>query len=167
MRYDSCRQCTKRRIKCDKSTPQCFKCVKRGLECSGVGKKYHFVEDYTSRVVKASSLSHGPSYRERLQQGDRIKLNDGPHKSWKEVQATLDEGRDRSTEGGDEHCEVEATVVSPSCLGVPHADTATAIQPLLQAFSLTSLVQEATPPLISSLQTHRPEQMMLFDHCKY
>ncbi|PYH48081.1 Zn(II)2Cys6 transcription factor [Aspergillus saccharolyticus JOP 1030-1] len=33
-----CRQCTKRRIVCDKAEPTCQKCLKKGIECSGLGR---------------------------------------------------------------------------------------------------------------------------------
>ncbi|PYH90948.1 hypothetical protein BO71DRAFT_443549 [Aspergillus ellipticus CBS 707.79] len=33
-----CFQCSKRRIICDRGEPTCFKCVKKGIECSGLGR---------------------------------------------------------------------------------------------------------------------------------
>lgn len=167
MRYDSCRQCTKRRIKCDKGAPRCSKCVKKGLECSGVGKTYRFVKNYTSRVVKASTLPRGPSSSARPQQGDQAELNDESNSYWERLQTTLDQVRVRSTEDADEDFDVEATVASPPCPRPRHADAVIAQQSLLQASSFTVIAQEVYPPLRHALQTHRPEQMMLFDHCKY
>lgn len=43
MRLDSCRECVRRRIRCDASTPECAKCLKKGIKCSGIGKQYRFV----------------------------------------------------------------------------------------------------------------------------
>lgn len=45
MQNDSCQQCKRRRIECDAAVPQCAKCRKKGLLCSGPGKQYRFVDD--------------------------------------------------------------------------------------------------------------------------
>ncbi|KAH9203564.1 fungal-specific transcription factor domain-containing protein, partial [Leptodontidium sp. 2 PMI_412] len=39
-----CHECSKRRIKCDKTEPRCFKCQKKGIACSGQGVRYRFWE---------------------------------------------------------------------------------------------------------------------------
>jgi hypothetical protein len=70
MRYDSCRQCTKRRIKCDQGVPRCAKCVKKGLECSGIGKTYRFVENTTPDTILASSPARSRRSKPRNDEGD-------------------------------------------------------------------------------------------------
>jgi len=75
MRYDSCRQCTKRRIKCDQGVPRCAKCVKKGLECSGIGKTYHFVENKTPDTILASSSArsrHDEQRNDELDNPDQV-----------------------------------------------------------------------------------------------
>lgn len=44
-----CFQCTKRRIFCDQTEPQCLKCAAKGLECSGNGVRYRFNDGIASR----------------------------------------------------------------------------------------------------------------------
>ncbi|KAH7086061.1 hypothetical protein BKA63DRAFT_32045 [Paraphoma chrysanthemicola] len=44
----SCRECSRRRIKCDASVPHCQKCKKKGLECSGYGFRYRFANSLSS-----------------------------------------------------------------------------------------------------------------------
>lgn len=44
-----CFQCNKRRITCDGASPQCNKCARKGLECSGNGVRYRFNESVASR----------------------------------------------------------------------------------------------------------------------
>jgi hypothetical protein len=56
MPRDGCRECLYRRIRCDKTEPSCQKCLKKGLECSGVGK-FCFVNGVTRRRRKIASLS--------------------------------------------------------------------------------------------------------------
>ncbi|KAL2207050.1 hypothetical protein CC79DRAFT_1341829 [Sarocladium strictum] len=36
----ACSQCCRRRITCDRTEPQCLKCQKKGLQCSGQGVRY-------------------------------------------------------------------------------------------------------------------------------
>jgi hypothetical protein len=54
MPRDGCRECLYRRIRCDKTDPSCQKCLKKGLECSGVGK-FCFVNEVTRRRRKIAS----------------------------------------------------------------------------------------------------------------
>lgn len=44
-----CYNCSKRRILCDETEPQCLKCVKKGLECSGQGLRIRFNNGVASR----------------------------------------------------------------------------------------------------------------------
>lgn len=44
-----CYSCSKRRILCDETEPQCLKCVKKGLECSGQGLRIRFNNGVASR----------------------------------------------------------------------------------------------------------------------
>jgi hypothetical protein len=54
MPRDGCRECLYRRIRCDKTDPSCQKCLKKGLECSGVGK-FCFVNGVTRHRRKTAS----------------------------------------------------------------------------------------------------------------
>ena len=54
MPRDGCRECLYRRIRCDKTDPSCQKCIKKGIECSGVGK-FCFVAGVTRRRRKTAA----------------------------------------------------------------------------------------------------------------
>lgn len=56
MPRDGCRECLYRRIRCDKTDPSCQKCIKKGIECSGVGK-FCFVAGVTRRRRKITAPS--------------------------------------------------------------------------------------------------------------
>ncbi|CAH0017207.1 unnamed protein product [Clonostachys rhizophaga] len=43
-----CYECSKRRINCDRTEPDCQKCVSKGLSCSGLGQGYTFVDGFSS-----------------------------------------------------------------------------------------------------------------------
>ncbi|CAH0038485.1 unnamed protein product [Clonostachys solani] len=43
-----CYECSKRRINCDRTEPNCQKCVSKGLSCSGLGQGYTFVDGFSS-----------------------------------------------------------------------------------------------------------------------
>lgn len=49
MPRDGCKECSRRRIKCDKGTPECAKCLKKGIKCTGVGRQIRFVEGAISK----------------------------------------------------------------------------------------------------------------------
>jgi hypothetical protein len=65
MPRDGCRECLYRRIRCDKTDPSCKKCLKKGLECSGVGK-FCFVNGVTRRRQKIASPSTASKIRPSL-----------------------------------------------------------------------------------------------------
>ncbi|TFB00183.1 hypothetical protein CCMA1212_007592 [Trichoderma ghanense] len=41
-RNDGCLECRTRRVRCDKTEPECFKCCKKGIKCSGQGIECRF-----------------------------------------------------------------------------------------------------------------------------
>ncbi|VUC22748.1 unnamed protein product [Clonostachys rosea] len=43
-----CYECSKRRINCDRTEPDCQKCISKGLSCSGLGQGYTFVDGFSS-----------------------------------------------------------------------------------------------------------------------
>lgn len=45
MPRDGCKQCSRRRIRCDKTGSPCRKCIAKGLDCSGYGVDYRFAAD--------------------------------------------------------------------------------------------------------------------------
>lgn len=60
-RTKGCFQCSKRRIDCDLGQPQCKKCAKKDLECSGLGR-IRFVQGVASRgKLKGSKIPTLPA----------------------------------------------------------------------------------------------------------
>ncbi|KAI9045149.1 Zn(II)2Cys6 transcription factor [Aspergillus affinis] len=44
-----CYECSQRRINCDRTEPQCTKCMSKGIICSGFGIRYRFREEVSTR----------------------------------------------------------------------------------------------------------------------
>ncbi|KAK1530005.1 hypothetical protein CPAR01_12317 [Colletotrichum paranaense] len=44
-----CYECSKRRISCDRAEPECEKCSRKGLKCSGLGVRHRFSDGAASR----------------------------------------------------------------------------------------------------------------------
>ena len=153
MRYDSCRQCTKRRIRCDQGVPRCAKCIKKGLECSGIGKTYQFVQNTTPETIETSS-----SLRSR-QSGPCAGEGDAPN----DVTNTADDGSVGFivNEGED----IEAITAS-------QADTQQSIDGTIlhlpREQTVSGMIAAHTPhyPLDYCLALYKPGQLMLLDHCK-
>ncbi|KAI5195538.1 hypothetical protein E4T39_08165 [Aureobasidium subglaciale] len=49
MPRDGCKECSRRRIECDKGSPECAKCMKKGIICTGVGRQIRFVDGVISK----------------------------------------------------------------------------------------------------------------------
>lgn len=72
MNFDSgqgCLECRTRRVRCDKTEPECFKCCKKGIKCSGQGIECRF-----SSHMKYSS-SPRPSQSTTRTAGDGAKAS--------------------------------------------------------------------------------------------
>ncbi|KAK2758399.1 hypothetical protein CKAH01_16840 [Colletotrichum kahawae] len=52
-----CHECSQRRINCDRTKPSCVKCTTRGIQCSGFGLQYKFLDGF-SRRGKSQSLGN-------------------------------------------------------------------------------------------------------------
>lgn len=159
MRYDSCRQCTKRRIKCDKGAPRCAKCVKKGLECSGIGKTYHFVENVTPETVGTSF-----SLRNRHGQLHHDVLNDVSGTAvCPNLQTTISNYRGFNV---DEDDDVEATVYSSMASRQP-VDGISPHRQVQQTASEAVAARGTQYPLGYPVQIYKPGQVMLLNHCEY
>ncbi|KAL5365319.1 hypothetical protein BJX96DRAFT_181522 [Aspergillus floccosus] len=44
-----CYECSQRRVSCDRTSPQCMKCVSKGLQCSGLDLRFRFAEGVAIR----------------------------------------------------------------------------------------------------------------------
>ncbi|KAM0258011.1 hypothetical protein ACHAQJ_004054 [Trichoderma viride] len=66
-RNNGCLECRTRRVRCDKTEPECFKCCKKGIKCSGQGIECRF-----SSHMKYSS-SPRPSQSTNRAAGDDAK----------------------------------------------------------------------------------------------
>ncbi|KAI1815120.1 fungal-specific transcription factor domain-containing protein [Poronia punctata] len=54
----ACHNCRRRRLRCDRSVPTCYKCAKTGQECLGYGQLYRWVD---SEKTVGSQVGHGRS----------------------------------------------------------------------------------------------------------
>ncbi|KAL2209440.1 hypothetical protein CC79DRAFT_1396337 [Sarocladium strictum] len=54
-RNDGCPQCRNRRLRCDKTEPECLKCLKKGLRCSGQGFECRFSAHMSKLPTSPSS----------------------------------------------------------------------------------------------------------------
>lgn len=155
MRHDSCRQCTKRRIKCDKGTPSCAKCIKKDLVCSGIGMTYQFVETTTPETIEAS--------RGRVCDHEGDAFDDASNNA---ISPGLRLTRGNSTGFVvDESEDIEGTLVSSS--GVQQfIDEAVIHRPRQQRVSGVETAQMSKFSLHYHVALYKPGQVMLMDHCK-
>lgn len=69
MPRDGCKECSRRRIKCDKGTPECAKCLKKGIKCTGIGRQIRFIEGTISKgKPKGHTFSNAQNLATRLSQ---------------------------------------------------------------------------------------------------
>ena len=57
-RPQPCHNCRRQRLKCDRSLPQCHKCIKRGQECLGYQRLFRWEQGVASRG-KMAGLTFG------------------------------------------------------------------------------------------------------------
>lgn len=66
MPRDGCRECSRRRIKCDKSVPECKKCQKKGIQCTGIGRHIRFVNGLIKKEKPGRQKIADESLAEKL-----------------------------------------------------------------------------------------------------
>lgn len=52
-----CHNCRRRRLRCDRSVPACYKCTKTGQRCLGYGKLYRWVDSEAPVTQKCQGRS--------------------------------------------------------------------------------------------------------------
>ncbi|KAI1099444.1 fungal-specific transcription factor domain-containing protein [Jackrogersella minutella] len=53
----ACHHCRRRRLRCDRSVPECHKCTSAGIQCPGYGKFYKWVDTYAATQVPATKAT--------------------------------------------------------------------------------------------------------------
>ncbi|KEQ96336.1 hypothetical protein AUEXF2481DRAFT_38590 [Aureobasidium subglaciale EXF-2481] len=53
----SCHNCRRQRLRCDRTTPECSKCIKRGQECLGYQRLFRWQEDFACRRKLSAARS--------------------------------------------------------------------------------------------------------------
>jgi hypothetical protein len=132
MPRDGCRECLYRRIRCDKTNPSCQKCIKKGIECSGVGK-FCFVEGVTRRRRKIPAPSSSTSSKVN---SNTILENVAPEAQEMHASNSFNNAR------------------SPSRLAIEHEPSNSNPQHVEQQLSLPA-VKSSAPPGLLSHQTYQ------------
>lgn len=97
MPRDGCRECLYRRIRCDKTDPACQKCIKKGIECSGVGK-FCFVSGPRRRRRKLVTPASSASQLESIPSPGNTIVEDPQERQTDVDHTTGDDSNDLSTE---------------------------------------------------------------------
>jgi hypothetical protein len=56
-----CGTCKRRKVKCDDTHPQCTRCCKAGIKCSGFATRLRFVDE-RPRIQRSMEMAHAKSY---------------------------------------------------------------------------------------------------------
>ncbi|KAK7424545.1 hypothetical protein QQZ08_008554 [Neonectria magnoliae] len=138
-----CHNCRRRRLRCDRSVPQCSKCVARGIECLGYGQLFLWTGAVASRGKLAGQKSSAALYPEpgpspRRRRRDR-------HVS----AAAPSEADSEATTAGDADADADADVVSS------HGDDAFVVS------GDTQLVCVTSPPPEYEYETETSSQSLV------
>jgi hypothetical protein len=139
-----CYNCNKRRITCDEGEPQCLKCFRKGLECSGNGIRYRFNKGVASRGrLKGLSIPVTPDPPHNASG-----TNDGPPNN--NVAAT--EQTHQAESAATYQCLLRQSCPSPGSRGrdVSQEDQRTETQPVR---------------IYPSLEPVNSQARLLFSHC--
>ena len=144
---DSCRQCTKRRILCDRGTPRCVKCMKKGIECSGVGRQFRFVNAVASRgKLKGSILP--------------VLATDTPCEPESRLTPVTFQNPTHTTPVLDQ---IPSSRNLPSTHGKESSHSESAL--MLRKSSSKATFPQTHLPLYPALSVLNPSMRMLFHHC--
>ncbi|EEU33678.1 uncharacterized protein NECHADRAFT_56269 [Fusarium vanettenii 77-13-4] len=74
--HQGCHECSQRRVNCDRGTPECRKCIAKGLKCSGLGVRHRFSNGVASRGHYSGKTMDTAYPLEMI-------AIDGPHNGWR------------------------------------------------------------------------------------
>lgn len=165
----ACFNCTKRRIKCDQTEPQCNKCLKKGLICTGYGIRYRFADGKT-----APTPGPDPDLDEGGQQSESSKLPGKQHRrqrhlKWVDVSSQLKYDYEKKDDEADninnnphlpDACQDESDVIA-----IERDDDDFNWGQPSQGFDFNPMPISTTSlrPLLSSPD---PRIRLLFNHCE-
>lgn len=161
MQIDSCQQCKRRRIECDATIPQCAKCRKKGLPCSGPGKQYRFVD-----VRKISRDSKKQS------QGKLLPLGTSEAQTVAASPSTSDQTHPYSDDfrRGGTALSADSTGVGEAELSLSKPSSSTLPVPLFNESQIqlhSSNLEGLGIRQLYALEILNPQVRMLFNYCRY
>ena len=115
-----CFQCSRRRIICDRGEPVCFKCQKKGIECSGLGR-FRFTAGVATRgklkgcTIPVLDVSPDTTYKLSSDIPSSIRWRHDRNKAAKK-QKPAEGGRVRIDTGKVAHLERNAPASSDACM---------------------------------------------------
>jgi hypothetical protein len=161
MPRDGCKECSRRRIKCDKGTPECAKCLRKGIQCTGVGRQIRFVEGAISKGKRKRTVTDGKDFATNLSQhlneATLSETHTGPPPQDSDVGSPIETSVDLGSRDIDDDIEEIGTVVHqrqiyPATRTLPDGRIAVSFH--------------VDPAFDLSLELLKPGIQMLFDHCK-
>jgi hypothetical protein len=162
MPRDGCKECSRRRIKCDKSTPECAKCLKKGIQCTGVGRQIRFVEGAISKGKrKGHSISDLKNLATSLNQHmnnatPQSETRTGPPHQDTDVEPPIETVGDSETFDTDD-------AIEEIGMDVIQRQTCQATR---TPSDCTTISFHLDPGADLNLELLKPGIQMLFDHCK-
>ena len=165
MPRDGCKECSRRRIKCDKGTPECAKCLKKGIQCTGVGRQIRFVEGAISKGKrKGHTIPDGKNFATSLSRHlndttvstPQPETNIGTLHQNPEAESPITTINDLESHDSDDEVEEIGLIVHQR----------QGYQPIHTPSDCTTIPFYLDPGADLKLELLKPGIQMLFDHCK-
>jgi hypothetical protein len=166
MPRDGCKECSRRRIKCDKGTPECTKCLKKGIQCTGVGRQIRFVEGAISKEKrKGHTISDVRNLATNLSRHlddtalsvSQTEIHAGPPPQDTDVESPIGCVVDLGSQDADDDVEEFGLDVHQRQIYQPTRTPSD---------KRTTMSFHLDPAVDLSLELLKPGIQMLFDHCK-
>jgi hypothetical protein len=166
MPRDGCKECSRRRIKCDKGTPECTKCLKKGIQCTGVGRQIRFVEGAISKGkrkghtipdVRNLATNLGRHLDDTTLSVSQTEIHAGPPPQDTDVESPIGCVIDLGSQDADDDVEEFGLDVHQRQIYQPTRTPSD---------ERTTMSFHLDPAVDLSLELLKPGIQMLFDHCK-
>jgi hypothetical protein len=163
-----CLECRTRRVRCDKTEPECFKCYKKGIKCSGQGIECRFSSHmkYSSpRPSQSASLAAGDGAKAPLRAPNRLRwvnVND------KQPGSSQDTGRLASRRASTTSLKAsnKHPVVGPPLPHIPTSDTESTAESLEDDVEEIGSGELQLSRPQNAIQALSPQARQFFSYCK-
>jgi hypothetical protein len=169
--HAGCLECRTRRVRCDKTEPECFKCCKKGIKCSGQGIECRFSSHMKNGLpprpsqATAATRAAGGVAKAGQRAPNRYRWVTVTTKQSGSLPGGAKAYSSRSSSASPTKAPPEQPSIGPSRVDLPATETDSSSEVVDNDVEFVPREVQAARPQ-RAIQTVSPQARLFFNHCK-